>query len=80
MRTVEELTRAHDMLAQVVLGEICERPKGKSMVVMSANLDVLCWALRHSHNETFEANLQGLRAELEKMGMRQMELPWHYEI
>jgi len=54
MRDEAEVQRAHDMLAGIILGEVpLPLPNDK----LCCAIDVLCWVLRHDHNDSFAKNL-----------------------
>ena len=57
MRTFDEVQRAHDMLVGIILGHIENPFIDRSSESLQAAADVLCWILKHNHNETFAQNL-----------------------
>jgi hypothetical protein len=67
IRDSMEIQRAHDMLHGIVIGEI---PKefftGKMQTAINIATDVLCWVLKHEHNEVFIKNLIAIEAHLAK--------------
>jgi hypothetical protein len=70
MRTETELTRAHDILTAVILGEaVPSAPiSPENDILMRVACDVLCWALQHDHNHTFANNLRILEQSLADAG------------
>ena len=69
MKTEAEIYRAHDILSQVITGEVEVglHPKDKELALRAA-LDVLCWILGHEHNKAFAENLARIHAECERRG------------
>lgn len=65
MRSEDEIVRAHDLLDQVILGDI---PEIEASEILIAAEDVLCWILCHDHNPTFSDNLQRLRGDVDEAG------------
>jgi hypothetical protein len=66
MLSEAEIQRAHDILIAVKLGEVMVLvPDDDSL---TAAIDVLCWVLRHDHNQTFAENLAGLEAAIAATG------------
>jgi len=71
MRDREEIQRAHDILAALVLQpEIGPRLDQEARRVLVINLDVLCWVLRHDHNVSFPGMLEVIEAQLELLGIQ----------
>lgn len=70
MRSEDEIIRAHDLLAGVVLGETGPLPTENTYVALIGALDVLCWVLGHDHNSSFAANLQSLERYIEAQGCK----------
>jgi hypothetical protein len=71
MRDRDEIQRAHDIMTAVALDEQVRRrvfEPGRLQVV-KANLDALCWVLRHDHNRTLAVNLILLETKLKVMGI-----------
>jgi hypothetical protein len=68
-KTADEIQKAHDILGGILLGEtpITLTPEIESKV--TAQMDVLCWALGHGHNENFGRNIAMLTEHLRKMGV-----------
>lgn len=70
MRTETELTRAHDILTAVILGEVVPgapiTPQTDMLIRVAR--DVLCWALQHDHNQTFANNMRILEQSIADAG------------
>jgi hypothetical protein len=70
-----EIQRAHDILVAVILDEqLRERmfhgnaDTNLVFECLKANADVLCWALGHRHNTTFESNLKDIERAMQELG------------
>lgn len=73
-----EIQRAHDLLHAVLGGELpVVMPEGVRLVV-TAQLDVLCWALNHDHNTSFAENLHELREEIRAAGYEERKAPFPF--
>ena len=70
MRNENEITRAHDLLVQVIKGQVPEAVEldRETDISLIAAEDVLCWILCHDHNSNFDHNLQALRGALDEAG------------
>ena len=73
-RTAQELQRAHDILISVLLMEPQVRARilgtdDANLRAAMATTDVLCWALGHSHNKTFEEDMKTIEETLVKLGV-----------
>jgi hypothetical protein len=69
MRTAREVYRAHDVLKAIVLNEVPNPFEGALEIAsMVSALDVLCWVLRHDHNNSFETNLAKATHFLDNLG------------
>jgi hypothetical protein len=67
MRTEQEITRAHDLLAGIILGETLPLdPVTENMIRLEAG--VLCWVLNHDHNTAFEEHIANIEKILAKAG------------
>ena len=66
MRNEVEVQAVHDMLEQLLHGEIPHSPI-ENMIAVKAVTDVLCWVLEHDH-DTFRDQLQRMRSDLEDLG------------
>jgi hypothetical protein len=73
-----ELVAIHDLLCHVVLLDT----KTQAAVVtpedvrsLMCNLDVLCWMLRHDHNNTFAKNVTGIQKQMLQLGLFMTRLP-----
>lgn len=72
-RLREEVQRAHDLLVFVVTTEkvrdaLLDNPE--LLAGARGALDVLCWALRHDHNQSFDHNLTALERCVRNMGYK----------
>jgi hypothetical protein len=70
LRDVKEVQRAHDILRAIVLGEVPSPVEGELILtaLMRAQLDALCWVLKHEHRNGFQENLAHLEQWLEERG------------
>jgi hypothetical protein len=73
LRTADELQRAHDILASLVLDErmmrfVCPTLRDTQNVI--ATLNVLCWVLKHDHNPNFGEMIDRLEAALRELGVQ----------
>ena len=68
MRDADEVLRAHDILAGVLLGEMRVDFEELQFIGMKASLDALCWVLDHEHNTAFARNLAAIEAAAEAAG------------
>ncbi len=72
IRTELEIVRAHDLLFGLILDD--------DLRAMVINLEddqalleaasILCWVLRHDHNQKFAGNLASIEARLDALGIR----------
>ncbi len=71
MRTEDEITKAHDRLVGIVLGEIPDPFLGdpESHARMHCVADCLCWVLEHEHNRTFAEILEKIDTYLADKGL-----------
>ena len=70
MRDEDEIVRAHDILAAVLLGEVRVNLSESAIVSVQVAIDALCWVLEHDHNPNFEHNLAAITAAAEAAGYR----------
>lgn len=69
MRSEEDLQRAHDILAAVMLDEVrITFNDAWTEKAMHAALDTLCWALGHDHNTAFARSMAKLEREIMRAG------------
>ena len=70
MRSEDEIVRAHDLLNQVIKGQVPEAVEidRETDISLIAAEDVLCWVLCHDHSSNFEHNLQALRVVMDEAG------------
>jgi hypothetical protein len=66
MRPFDEVQRAHDLLASLLL-EPRFTPDTKTEIIPRA--DVLCWCLMHSHNERFGNDLKAVEEYMQTLGI-----------
>lgn len=71
MRTIDEIQRAHDMLAGIMLDEVPEamRLNDENKQKMAGMACVLCWVLRHDHNKTFGNLLSMIEEACTELGV-----------
>ncbi len=79
LRDALDIQHAHDTLSAALLGELplIEIPDNVRQIA-HACLDTLCWVLRHSHNNTFEANLRMLRDDIARAGYIERKAPFFF--
>lgn len=70
MRTLDEVQRAHDMMVGIILGDIENPFHAKSMKSLEQSADVLCWVLKHGHNEEFGKNLKEIEDYCQEKGIQ----------
>jgi hypothetical protein len=76
MRTGDEIQRAHDILTAMILQrEIVARLDDETRRVVTRSIDVLCWVLRHDHNESFQGMLEVIDAHMAAMGLELHRYP-----
>lgn len=73
LRDVKEVQRAHDILAAVILGEVPSPVEGVRdeqilTALLRAQLDALCWVLKHDHRNGFPKALADIETWLEERG------------
>jgi len=68
MRDQEEVQKAHDLLACLIL-------EGHGNAILAYSADVLCWVLTHSHNHKFDTLLLQAEKLAEDLGMRLERIP-----
>jgi hypothetical protein len=68
MRDEREIQQAHDILVALVTGEIPIEVPPSVVSKALASLDVLCWALGHTHNPVFGKILDKIQAEARGAG------------
>ena len=70
MKSENEIVRAHDLLNQVIQGQVPEAVEmdRETDISLVAAEDVLCWVLCHDHSSNFEHNLQALRGAMDEAG------------
>lgn len=71
MRTLDQITAAHDRLVAILLGEVPNPFDDEDALRhLNAAAGVLCWVLRHDHNTTFAENLEKIDRFLSEQGYR----------
>lgn len=61
-----QVSKAHDMIDAVLRSEVDIEATPAVLETMSKQRDVLCWILKHNHNEKFSRNLVQLETEFQK--------------
>lgn len=69
MKSQDEIQRAHDILAALILEEVPIRIKPEQAEALSAAAGALCWVLNHDHNKSFEENLARIEQMFEELGI-----------
>jgi hypothetical protein len=69
MKTQDEIQRAHDILAAIILKEVPLQVKDEQMERLLGSADVLCWMLEHEHNKSFQENLKRIEDTFQQMGI-----------
>jgi hypothetical protein len=77
MRPAIEVQRAHDLLVGIILKEVpLKIPEdGEEMKLLHGAAGVLCWVLRHDHNDKFAVCLQELERATQSMGFTLKQEP-----
>lgn len=69
MRDIGEIQKAHDILVAHLMGDLPNVELAEEELrAITAAADVLCWVLRHDHNDTFARNLEMLEKAAEDAG------------
>lgn len=73
LRDVKEVQRAHDILGAIVLGEVpspfkWQKDEVMLTALMHAQLDAICWVLRHDHRNGFPEALADIETWLKERG------------
>jgi hypothetical protein len=72
MRQEQDIVQAHDRLVAILLHDVpwpFEEPRNATMESsIKAACDVLCWVLKHDHNQTFANNIAAIDERLAEMG------------
>jgi hypothetical protein len=77
VRDALEIQHAHDTLLALITGalpKLAIDPETRSRIMITC--DVLCWVLKHDHNQAFAENLAGLREQIREAGYREHQLPY----
>jgi hypothetical protein len=69
LRETCQIQMAHDVLTSVIFGETPLIVPEEIEPRLVCALDVLCWVLKHDHNQTFEENLKQLTEQLANEGI-----------
>lgn len=75
LREIDEVQRAHDKLVAIVLGEVPSPFPDEDETPIRAALDVLCWALNHTHADGFARTLNTIDTFLDQRGFRLTNAP-----
>lgn len=79
MRGENEIVMAHDRLTAMILGDVpwpFKEPRRRiEEARVIAACDVLCWILKHDHNQTFADNLATIDKALAARGFTLQPLP-----
>lgn len=68
LRSLCQVQCAHDLLTGIILEPLmCPKP-GPERTALIIAADVLCWALQHDHNKSFEKNLTSYLVYAESKG------------
>lgn len=68
-RSEEEIQRAHDQLTGILITKQLRRDlDNQTRDLLVAACDVLCWVLKHEHNQTFAKALKMFEAWAESYG------------
>ncbi len=67
LRDRTEIQRAHDILSAIVTEEV-PHPSPANPLPFICALDVLCWVLKHDHNQTFASNLEFIDKAMKESG------------
>jgi hypothetical protein len=70
LKSEEEIQKAHDAIATIVLGEVDFGYPSGALQAAHHCLDVLCWILNHDHNPAFGDNLTMIFQEAERRGCK----------
>lgn len=68
VRSKDELQRAHDTIAAIILRDVPFPDVGLTMRDLNLMGSVLCWCLRHDHNDQFDKHLQNIEEDLARRG------------
>lgn len=69
VRPALEIQAAHDQLVAILLREVPNPWPAEGMPLVQAAAEVLCWVLKHEHNQTFTENLQHMEAFFREQGL-----------
>jgi hypothetical protein len=72
VKTKEEIQRAHDILAALILQEVPLRLDPEALQRIHGSADVLCWLLDHEHNRSFQNNLERIEAAFKEMNIEEI--------
>lgn len=75
MRSYDDVQKAHDTLWAVIADEIDVGFSDDEKKLVMAQLDVLCWVLKHDHVQAFAENLELVEQLVAKSGFRLTKLP-----
>jgi hypothetical protein len=68
VRSHDDLQHAHDLLVGIILHNVPFPDVGLTMRDLNLMAQVLCWALRHEHNEQFQQMLERIERGVAEQG------------
>jgi hypothetical protein len=68
MKDIEQIQRAHDILAGVLMGEVKIPLDAQTLDRFNVAATTLCWVLEHAHNKAFGVAIAKLEADLKALG------------
>lgn len=68
LRPFDDLQRAHDQLVGIIMRDAPFPDVGLSMRDINLMASVICWCLRHDHNDQFEKHLQRIAEWMKAQG------------
>lgn len=74
MRTENEISRMHDLLHPIIMGEV-PHPCPHEARTLQAVLEVLCWTLHHEPGAAFEKNMKRIEQWLKDQGFDLSKTP-----
>lgn len=69
MRSHDELQRAHDQLVGIIVRDAPFPDVGLTMRDLNLMASVICWCLRHDHNDQFARHLENIEQDLAARGV-----------
>lgn len=68
IRPADQIQAAHDILVSIILGDCEIGAANNAKETMQVYCEVLCWILRHDHNQAFANNLKEIQRRLRERG------------